>query len=392
MSSDLVDGRQVIATVAMRSRGYPRSPRPAIQKALRNAREVYGRDAEELPPQLQRELALQGWILPLLTSSVAPAHTEELTSVVTEWLGLLGGESSPPSIEASWAQGFKYEANVRPERVNPAMRVFLLQQAALLARTAQFWFSRVCLLHAFMLWLLGETHAREHRRETGGARSRLARRESRESREAARRVVNGWGIDLSHPFVAEAAALCELALVSGRPARHIWIDEAGVVSKLGPKAATSDDVGNSLVWISRAAGWLGLSDRARRLVGEIVVLLNLADRTDLTTVEERLRGVRIDLPYCMTSAGGRRHLRALGVEVEPGPGSVSACHDKCKLGLCPYPAPGADLCRGELSEAFCREQLRILRNARGRRAPWQERQSPRELKEFWQQMETRARS
>jgi hypothetical protein len=48
--------------------------------------------------------------------------------------------------------------------------------------------------------------------------------------------------------------------------------------------------------------------------------------------------------------------------------------------------------RGELSEAFCREQLRILGHARGRRARWQKDQSAHELRKFWNKMEARARS
>jgi hypothetical protein len=342
---------------------------PMLEKTLGAAREAYGVDASEWPRALQRELALQGWILPLLTSSVGPEHSEEITSIVAEWLGLLLGRGGAPlSIEASWAQGFKYEANARPGRVDPAMRAFVRDQAALLAPRAQFWFSRISLLHALTLWRLGGE---------GGA-----------TREAAQRAVKGWHIDRSHPFVDEAAALCELALADGQPARHIWIDEAGVMSKLGPTAASVADVGDSMLWISQAAGWLALSARARRLVAEMVVLLNLADRTDMSA-EERLRSVSGDLPGCMTSVGGRGRLRVDGKQSSTDP--HSGCHEQCRLALCPYPAPGADLYRGELSEAFCREQLRILGRA-GRRARWQKGQSRDELRRFWEDMEARARA
>jgi hypothetical protein len=362
---------------------------PVFQQALEAGKRTYAGAYHDLTPQLQRELALQGWILPTLTTSVGAQHADAAGRLVTAWIELLSTERSYHSIEASWGQGFKYEANRRPSCVDPEMRALVTQQAERLAQTAHLWFSRICLLHAFTLWLLRDpaldagTGVREH---DGAGRSK--RRALRERREWARRTVEGWDIDRSHPLVAEAHALCELALRSDRPARYVWIDEAGVVSKLGPKQAAPSDIGNSRLWISPAAGWLSLGERASQLVGEIVVLLNLADNRDPATAEPRLGRVLTELPPCMTKPGDRRNLQVDGSETMGGPGGASTCG--CPADLCPYPPPGHELYRGELSEAFCREQLRLVKRPQRRIAPWQRAQSPRELKDFWTQMETRA--
>ena len=362
---------------------------PVFKQALEKGKAIYAGPYRDLTRELQRELALQGWILPTLTSSVEAQNADAARGLVRGWIDLLAAERSYFSIEASWGQGFKYEANRRPTCVDPEMRVMLTEQAERLAATAHFWFSRICLLHAFTLWLLRDDvpdadSGDQRRGGAGGSK----RRELRQRRDWARGTVQGWGIDRRHPLVAEALALCELALNSDHPASYIWIDEAGVVSKLGPKQAAPSDIGNSRLWISPAAGWLALGERASQLVGEIVVLLNLADNRDPATAEQRLGRVLTELPACMTKPGDRRKLQVDGAEAASGPGGTSRCG--CPSDLCPYPPPGHELYRGELSEAFCREQLRLVKRRQRRIAPWQRAQSPRELTEFWTQMEARA--
>jgi len=67
--------------------------------------------------------------------------------------------------------------------------------------------------------------------------------------------------------------------------------------------------------------------------------------------------------------------------------------DGCPFGLCPYPPKGQTSYRTELSEAFCRGQQTLITGGYIRRiaAPWRQRASG-NLKQFWKQMEQRARS
>jgi hypothetical protein len=358
--------------------------RPILREALQDARGHLGRPADPLAPQLERRFALQGWILPLLVRSVDATHTDQVKTLVAEWIDIIRSTRGSCPIEASWAQGFKYEANIHRRDADPAARLFLAKQASLLADGAVFWYARICLLHAFALWSLGESgpDGAADGDDVESAPEVQARR------AYARRRIESWGIDLRHPLVAEAGQLCELARQSDRPTKYIWIDEAGVVAKLGPKAGALSHVASSRLWISPAAGWLALDERARRLVAEIVVLLNLAEGTDRTMSQERLSALGDRLPPCMIKRGGRANLEVGGVDDStPRREGVSCDLAKC---LCPYAAPGQQPFRGELTQAFCAEQLRILGRARGRRAPWQRAQSHGELRRFWQDIERRS--
>jgi hypothetical protein len=143
---------------------------------------------------------------------------------------------------------------------------------------------------------------------------------------------------------------------------------------------------------------LTLDLRAQQLVADVVVLLNLADRgpTNDDREEALQRAAQSHLPPCMQRGGGRAHLRVNRPLDDPTAGPPgSTCHPDCKMRLCPYPAPGESLSRGELDEAFCRAQQSLLQrspSSKGRRAlrpPWQHAASLSELREFWEQMERR---
>ena len=365
--------------------------RPISHRALRDARDQWARNTKVLAPEVQRKLALQGWILPLLASSVRGTDADRVKDLVSEWIEALRAVDGFYSVEASWAQGFKYESNIRARGADPATRGFLSEQAKLLADSAQFWFSRICLLHAFTLWSLSETGPEDRARERAGRIDDPPDRPPGRARRAdLRRTVDGWHVDRGHPLVDEAARLCELALESDEPAKYVWIDEAGVVAKLGPKVAGPSHVGNSRLWIAPAAGWLALDTRASRLVAEIVVLLNLAEGTDRAASEQRLSDLGDRLPRCITGRGERGNLQIAGVEDSSQRRARPVC-ETCENCLCPYLAPGHQPFRGELSEAFCREQLRNVSRFARSRAPWQHEQRPRELKDFWRDMERRAR-
>jgi hypothetical protein len=239
---------------------------------------------------------------------------------------------------------------------------------------ARFWFSRISLLQALSLWAL---------------------QAEREPQATARRRVESWLGKDDHVFVREAADLCIRALESGEPSRFIWIDETGVVSKVGPSAAHREWERTRRLWISPAVGWFALDPRAQQLVGDIIILLNLAERemrrdpAARMQRETRLRRVGDTLPPCLTEPGGRAYLQVERTADRGGIGS--ACMPGCLVRLCPMPAKGQELFRGELSETFCRSQHTHLTGRRGQRAPWQGAHQY-ELRTFWSAMERRARA
>jgi hypothetical protein len=360
--------------------------RSALEATLASARDVY-RQGEEPDEELQRSICVQGWILPLLAAS---AERKEVLALIRGWIDILCERRGSLSAEASWAQGFKYEANRKLGDADISQRVFLAEQAERLLEHARFWFSRVSLLHAFTLWSL-DTPEDAPPEEGVNQRRLAARRKQRAVQESARRIVSGWNTDRGHPFVAEAATLCERTLETRTPGRYIWIDEFGVASKLGPQESSREHIGNSKLWISSAAGWLALDPRARQLVGDIVVALNLIERSDSFVSDDRIQRAIGPLPPCIADADGRRHLQAAGHESSRGPRPGSTCAHRCRMHLCPYPRPGDVPFRGELNEAFCLDQQRILDGDHQGPAPWQRQQRVSELKEFWSQMETRTR-
>ena len=65
-------------------------------------------------------------------------------------------------------------------------------------------------------------------------------------------------------------------------------------------------------------------------------------------------------------------------------------HGRLPVRALPYPPKGERSYRVELSEAFCRRQqaLSSRRRVRRRAAPWQG-ALPRDLRQFWKQMEER---
>ena len=148
------------------------------------------------------------------------------------------------------------------------------------------------------------------------------------------------------------------------------------------------------LWIEPSAGWLALAPRAQQLVADVLILLNLAERGDAGRERaERLEQINAsELPYCLTDER-RDHLRpARTVGVTQAMPSET-CKGGCPVNLCPYPPKGEQPYRAELPEAFCRNQRAMLTPRHilgGRRAPWQDASRP-ELRQFWIEMEERAR-
>jgi hypothetical protein len=202
--------------------------------------------------------------------------------------------------------------------------------------------------------------------------------------------------DQEHPFVVEARRLTVWALETRQPERFIWIDESGIVGRVGSRMPTSEARRKHNLWIPPSTGWTALHPRAQQLVADVLLLLNLAERGERPSDRNRRleRTNRNDLPPCL--AGDRSPLDPTRtVEEAPASGPGSNCKDGCPFRLCPYPTKGEQPYRVELSEAFCRRQQTLLE----RRpvgvglgpAPWQA-ALPSELKRFWHQMGQRTQS
>jgi len=184
-----------------------------------------------------------------------------------------------------------------------------------------------------------------------------------------------------------------LALKTGFPQRYLWIDESGVVGRVGSrKTSDATTYRKHRLWIPPSAGWTALNGRAQQLVADVLLLLNLADRGDQPPDSERRlkRSNRHDLPPCIT-----RYRPSLDPGLTVGTATSSApgtsCVDGCPFELCPYPPKGTQS-RMEMSEAFCRRQQMLLtrRSLGRRRAPWQEMRRG-QLIDFWAEMADRAR-
>jgi hypothetical protein len=335
-----------------------------------------------------RRCVTRAWLAPLLAGSTRDRRGAAQQQL-QRWLALGGAGSRQReeagfrlSYEVALAQGFKFAANRRRDhpQANAASRSYLVQQAREMLRSTGFWFSRLTLLHALCLWALPEP---------GGGQPGRRRADPME-------IVAYW-IDTpdgrrEHPFLDEARTLTAWALETGQPERYIWIDESGIVSRIGSRPARAEARRKHNLWIPPSTGWTALHPRALRLVADVLLLLNLAERGGRPG--DRDRGLqqtnRTYLPPCL--AGKRAPLdpmRSAGMSERSEPGSN--CTAGCPFELCPYPPRSEGSYRVELSEALCRRQQTLVREGwvRRRAAPWQE-TMPRDLMQFWKEMGQRA--
>jgi len=345
------------------------------------------------------------WLAPLLVGSVdgyrdgAQQELEQLLKYARyDTVGGSGAEV-PISLEIALAQGFKYAANRRRRHphARPEARVYLAEQALEMLKHARFWFSQLTLIHALCLWEMPEPGAQDPGRAgaqfTGAEDSKQPADQRGSNPEA---IVKHWleaARNPGHPFVIEAGELAVQALKTGRPERYLWIDESGVVSKVGARAAGLPRYRKQNLWIPPSTGWVALEPRAQQLVADVLLLLNLAERGDEPRwIEQRLKRTdRGDLPPCLTA--NRKPLdpkRTVGEADGSAPGTN--CMDGCPFRLCPYPPNGKQPHRAELSEAFSRRQQMLLSDGlvRSRAARWQAIKPP-ALKQFWTHMADRAR-
>jgi hypothetical protein len=336
---------------------------------------------------------LCAWLTPLLAGSVEE-FWDEARQELGLWIDRVGrdqegdGNYFNASLEVALAQGFKYAANrrIRHPHAFPATRSYMAEQAMEMLKRARFWFTQLTLIQALCLWEMPEPsmsrYDRTGRRGNGYPDQRGSNPEA----------TVGYWLEMArngkHPFVAEAGNLAVEALKTGHPERFLWIDESGIVSSVGSRAALATKEWKHDLWIAPSAGWAALDPRALQLVADVLLLLNLVERGEGPgDVEQRLRRVEgSDLPPCFT-----RNRYSLDPKTTVGnmfraPGSN--CIDGCRHRLCPYPPDGVQPYRSELSEAFCRRQQTLLN--RGLSAPWQTILRA-DLKRFWAQMADRAR-
>ena len=345
---------------------------------------------------------VSAWLAPLLVGSIGatgagPGHKlleEQARDDLARWLRHVGRDGRqageldlPISLEIALAQGFKYAANRRYPQLDARheARTYLAEQALEMLKGAGYWFSQLTLIQALCLWQLSDGPKQgskpeaivEHWLDVAG-RSRQP----------------GAAAGPPHPFVLEACQLAVLALRTGRPQRYCWIDEAGVVAQVGSRSASpATEHRKHSLWIPPSAGWITLDRRAQQLVADVLLLLNLAERSDQPRYSDRHleRANRHDLPPCITRDRQRLDARrTVGMATSSAPGTN--CADGCPFELCPYPPKGAQP-RVEMSEAFCRRQQALLARSilrRRRRAPWQRMRSA-QLARFWAEMADRAR-
>jgi hypothetical protein len=346
-----------------------------------------------------RGRTLCAWLTPLLVGSVNK-YGEAARQELGIWLDHVGRVQEGDvnyfhlSLEVALAQGFKYAANrrFRHPHALPETRDYLAEQAMEMLKRARFWFTQLTLIHALCLWEMPDP---------GMSRQAATDRRSN-GNHAAEGGAHGHGSDPAatvgywleaarngkHPFVAEAGKLAVEALKTGHPERFLWIDESGIVSSVGSRAAQATKDRKHHLWIPPSAGWAALDPRAQQLVADVLLLLNLAERGEgPDEIEQRLRRVEgSDLPPCFTRDRDPLDPKTTVGGLSRAPGSN--CKDGCRHRLCPYPPDGVQPYRSELSEAFCRGQQTLLN--RGLSAPWQTILRA-DLKRFWEQMADRAR-
>jgi hypothetical protein len=378
-----------------------------VRARLEEGPEATGELSDEEARQRRGEDTLCAWLAPLLAGSVSRCHEtrasdrdgtdialgdESPKSILSGWLRRPGKAPLPVSLEIALAQGFKYAAN--RQRQHPGARAearaWLAEEATEMLKRSRFWFTHLTLLHALCLWAVRDYEEADPMRDRHGSQPEVTVRqwlaiagsEATDGKQAARREI--------HPFVGEAARLVVLALKEKRPDKYVWIDESGVTSMVGSHAEGPLTARKHQLRIPASTGWSVLDPRAQRLVADVLLLLNLAERRDRPEDHDRRLGFtdRQDLPPCLTvdrsSLNPGRPVWAVGAAV-PG----SNCVDGCQFRLCPYP-PWEPSYRMELSEPFCRNQQAMLIKSGHGAAPWQKMRA-RDLRKFWGLMADRSR-
>ncbi len=389
-----------------------------VQSRLDEPVEQTARLPDEEAQRRWREEVLCAWLAPLLAGSVSgrpgdqarnsygtgpdepPAADQSPENVLNGWMRRLGSDFPragnallPVSLEIALAQGFKYAANRQRHYpgADAETRAWLADQTMEMLKRSRFWFTHLTLLHALCLWNLRDDESAERVRGGHGSQPEATVRQWLAVAGSEATDGNRPNAASRHPFVAEAGRLVVLALQEQRPEKYIWIDESGITGIVGSHAEGDRTRRKHNLWIPPSTGWSVLDPRARRLVADVLVLLNLAERGDRPEDHDRRLGYtnRPDLPPCITD--NRSFLnpaQPVGPDDSGVPGSN--CKDDCPFRLCPYPPFGGPSYRVELSEPFCRNQQSASRRLGRADAPWQQMRAS-ALRKYWGLMAERSR-
>lgn len=323
-------------------------------------------EGEPLKPEdkhldpLRESFVALGWVLPAIVSGMSEelrtgASGKSMDRVAEERLGkardqlvkfaTLAFEGIRPELEDSLAQGFK--ADAMRHASDPSVFKgpgWVANNRRLVADVglphATSWYARMLLCQALALYGIAGT-SREDTLDMLAFRLHSTRER--------------------HPLTRRAAKLARRALrhaelKGSRWEAFIWSDDVEDAGRL-PAA---------------------LSPKAAQLVGDVSVLVDLKEGSPPNRHESF--GHMEELPYCLSESRDRHEI--LG----------SGCPTQCGWGFCPYRAASPDEPnehRG-VSRGFCRGERRLVKP--GIRLPaWQRNINKRRMREFWEQMEYKAR-
>jgi hypothetical protein len=304
-----------------------------------------------------------GWVLPAIVSGLSEelrdgeegqgepsAEEPDSLTRAREQLGsfaTLAYEGCRPELEESLAQGFKADAMRHASDPSRKFRGpgWVASNRRLVADIAlpkaESWYARMLLYQALGLYAI-----------TGANRDDTMDILAYQLQSMRER----------HPLARKAAKLARRAL------RHAQFKGARWEAFIW-----SDDVED--------AGRLPavLSPDTAQLVGDVAVLVDLKDGSP--TDRHEGFGYMEELPYCLSDSRDRHEILGTG------------CPAQCGWGFCPYRAASPDEPnehRG-ISRGFCRGERRLAFKPGKRPPPWQRRIGRRRMREFWEQMEYKAR-
>jgi hypothetical protein len=319
---------------------------------------------EDANPNWSKEsFVALGWVLPAIVSGLSeelrdgkggqgePSKDEpDSLTRAREQLGsfaTLAYEGCRPELEESLAQGFK--ADAMRHASDPAQKFrgpgWVASNRRLVADIAlpkaESWYARMLLYQALALYAI-----------TGANRDDtmdILAYQLQRTRER-------------HPLARKAARLARRALrhaqfKGARWEAFIWSDDV-------------EDAGRLPAVLSR---------NTAQLVGDVTVLVDLKEGSP--TDRHEGFGHMEELPYCLSDSRDRHEILGTG------------CPAQCGWGFCPYRAASPDEPnehRG-ISRGFCRGERRLAFKPGKRPPPWQRRIGRRRMREFWEQMEYKAR-